>query len=964
MSPEFRETLTPPTAGTYGLQRRARQIHGNRKDFASGRISLAETEARGGLVVAGNLAFPVFPVLYANTEEPPFPKQEIEKQLFTGPWATGTLREYYLEISYGNFSVSGVVDNWFTLGEDDTYYEGGNWGFNEGPVILAFEVLTARDPVIDFAAFDNDGADGIPNSGDDDGYADAVVFLHPEVDGVCDKYVPPICGTVGQSNSNIWAHKRELSDSGDYFETDDPSNAPGVPFIRVDWMLIAGALTCDDTQNGIAVFAHELGHILDIADLYDTVPGGVNPDAEGIGRWGLMGTGTWNTPDEPAHMIAWCKERLGWLEYFNVTQDLSMLCVPPVETHPVAVRLWSQGEESSEYFLVENRQPIGFDANLLGRGLVIYHVDEDVYDAKDGSNQVNATESHKAIDIECADASTAEHVSNADDLDDRTNCGDATDPWCPLSQDEFDGASVPDSRSYDNNPTGVAVRNIDSCTGGADGIVCATFEVGVAFQADLCMVDCAADGCDEITTCDVWWASPDIWLDQDDDGVDDHPAEGLKNKLHYRVKNVGPEEIAGVTVDLFYRVPGTGLYWPETGTLISSEIIPEVIPVNETYEGSVLFTYPVPPPGVDHYCLGAVVHHDLDPQNSLYPPNDNNVCQVNHQVLVERAEGGALATCGGSFTKVSAIEIYARSIYGRQLMLRLGTPPDFADWSVPGNWNLDYDPGPWILLPGEVDTVEVTMSSPSAQHGETARVPLTLWDVQNEKAVGGVFLDYRIDCFNPLAPENLRGACLPYHGDELDGPTVRLDFDKVIEDSDGTEEVVKFYRVYRSDNQGSPEALVGEVAIDAEPEMAGFQWYDTVPPLAGVVYTYRVRAVDAADNVGPHSSPTDIECDFVVSAAAPETDGARRLGQNRPNPAGRTTTIPFRLAEPAWVTLEVFDPAGRRVRILADGRYDAGAWNVEWDGTGEDGGAVAPGVYVYRLSTGERSEVRKLIRVE
>jgi len=37
--------------------------------------------------------------------------------------------------------------------------------------------LLIDDPDVDFSRFDNDGRDGIPNSGDDDGYVDYLVLM-------------------------------------------------------------------------------------------------------------------------------------------------------------------------------------------------------------------------------------------------------------------------------------------------------------------------------------------------------------------------------------------------------------------------------------------------------------------------------------------------------------------------------------------------------------------------------------------------------------------------------------------------------------------------------------------------------------------------------------------------------------------------------------------------------------------
>src|SRR5206468_6409889 len=54
-------------------------------------------------------------------------------------------------------------------------------------------------PSTDWGQFDNDGPDGIPNSGDDDGVVDFVAFLQPEVGGECVRNTPPSTG--------IWSHR-------------------------------------------------------------------------------------------------------------------------------------------------------------------------------------------------------------------------------------------------------------------------------------------------------------------------------------------------------------------------------------------------------------------------------------------------------------------------------------------------------------------------------------------------------------------------------------------------------------------------------------------------------------------------------------------------------------------------------------------------------------------------------------
>ena len=82
----------------------------------------------------------------------------------------------------------------------------------------------------------------------------------------------------------------------------DDARAGGGSIQLLDYLLMP-ALSCDNGQIEIGVFCHEYGHAFGLPDLYDT-----NGQGEGIGHWGLMGSGNWNAPSNPAHMSAWAKE--------------------------------------------------------------------------------------------------------------------------------------------------------------------------------------------------------------------------------------------------------------------------------------------------------------------------------------------------------------------------------------------------------------------------------------------------------------------------------------------------------------------------------------------------------------------------------------------------------------------------------------------------------------------------------
>lgn len=87
------------------------------------------------------------------------------------------------------------------------------------------------------------------------------------------------------------------------------------------------------------------------------------------------------------------------------------------------------------------------------------------------------------------------------------------------------------------------------------------------------------------------------------------------------------------------------------------------------------------------------------------------------------------------------------------------------------------------------------------------------------------------------------------------------------------------------------------------------------------------------------------------------------LQQNYPNPFNPATTIRYSLAKKSQVVLEIYSTLGQRVRTLFNGVQSTGEYALIWDGTNDNGGHVASGVYFYRLRTGEYNAVRKLVMI-
>lgn len=95
----------------------------------------------------------------------------------------------------------------------------------------------------------------------------------------------------------------------------------------------------------------------------------------------------------------------------------------------------------------------------------------------------------------------------------------------------------------------------------------------------------------------------------------------------------------------------------------------------------------------------------------------------------------------------------------------------------------------------------------------------------------------------------------------------------------------------------------------------------------------------------------------LVDAPAPGGRAALSLSAPWPNPGSGAVTLRFALARPGEAALTVHDLAGRQVAALARGPHAAGEHVVRWDGRGDDGRGLAPGLYLARLvtATGERT---------
>ncbi|MBC8367807.1 T9SS type A sorting domain-containing protein, partial [bacterium] len=79
-----------------------------------------------------------------------------------------------------------------------------------------------------------------------------------------------------------------------------------------------------------------------------------------------------------------------------------------------------------------------------------------------------------------------------------------------------------------------------------------------------------------------------------------------------------------------------------------------------------------------------------------------------------------------------------------------------------------------------------------------------------------------------------------------------------------------------------------------------------------------------------------------------------------PNPFNPHTTISLQHEEAADIRLAIYDLAGRRIRVLHDGRLESGRCDFTWKGLDESGRDAPSGVYLVLLEGAKGPISRKI----
>ncbi len=124
-----------------------------------------------------------------------------------------------------------------------------------------------------------------------------------------------------------------------------------------------------------------------------------------------------------------------------------------------------------------------------------------------------------------------------------------------------------------------------------------------------------------------------------------------------------------------------------------------------------------------------------------------------------------------------------------------------------------------------------------------------------------------------------------------------------------------------------------------------------------------IRRISSADSSGVIYID-DAQYNFVTPVKEVKNNLPEEysLEQNYPNPFNPSTKIKFNIPKDSNVKLEIFNIIGERIATLISNKeYKPGSYTVTWDGTNQFGRHVPSGVYLYKLSAGKFSSVKKMM---
>ncbi|MDR1592169.1 MAG: M6 family metalloprotease domain-containing protein [Prevotellaceae bacterium] len=299
----------------------------------------------------------------------------LNKPNYSANGATGSAADYFAASSNGAFTPVFDVAGPYTLPENMAYYGRNNDRGDVNPGRMITDACSLANADINFADYDSDNDDAVDN-----------VFV----------FYAGYNEAEGGGDNTIWPHRSVVN------------NSPTLDGKKIYDYACSSELRSNygTMMAGIGTFCHEFGHVLGLPDFYPT--NGANHYT--IGKWDIMANGSYNNDGKTPPSYS-SHERF-YLTYLTPTilSTGDKYVLEPLTTHNTAYiltatethNLIGNSPNPSEYFMIENRQAVGWDSiGLPGTGMLISRV---AYNAQQwADNSPNNTEGSLLMDIMEAD---------------------------------------------------------------------------------------------------------------------------------------------------------------------------------------------------------------------------------------------------------------------------------------------------------------------------------------------------------------------------------------------------------------------------------------------------------------------------------------------------------------------------------------------------------------------------------
>ncbi|MBO4518614.1 MAG: M6 family metalloprotease domain-containing protein [Paludibacteraceae bacterium] len=306
--------------------------------------------------------------------------------------ATGSIRQYFLDQSWGQYEMQIDIIGPVTVSKGYAYY--GKNDVRTGDDMHADEMvkeacILAHDSLgVDFSRYDNNG----------NGNVDWVVIIYAGYGEAS-----------GAPENTIWPHQYELSYTDMDFKLDGKT---------IDHYCCLNELngTKGKTRCGIGTFCHEFCHVMGLPDFYATN----SARHRTLADWDIMDYGPYNNGgNTPPNFSAYERWFMGWFKPRLVNSAASVI-LPSLHEYHSACFMTEQGDDIDNilhpnpktFYLFENRQQKGWDKFLPGAGLMITKVQWS--STKWSENTVNNTAINMGVDM-------IEATPNSSDLGDETD---------------------------------------------------------------------------------------------------------------------------------------------------------------------------------------------------------------------------------------------------------------------------------------------------------------------------------------------------------------------------------------------------------------------------------------------------------------------------------------------------------------------------------------------------------------